>query len=137
MTQPRTVEMPENMHQLNIGELIDLLSEVQPYKHMIFDFGDVLPGDNQLLDCYHRHPNEIAIRHRRAEGDYRMTSAEIIIGHLDESVDCTFIDHLGQERTMSRETPLWAANWKQPTGNAIVGLVELRNTVIVRTWHIE
>ena len=137
MTQPRTVEMPENMHQLNLGELIDLLSDVQPYKHVTFDFGDVLPGDKQLLDCYHQHPSEIAIRHRRAEDDYRMTSAEVIIGQLDESVGCTFIDHFGQERKMSRETPLWAANWNQPTGNAIVGLEELPNAVIVRTWHMK
>ena len=137
MTQPRTAEMPENMHQLNLGELIDLLSNMQPYKNVIFDFGDALAGDTQLLDCYHRYPTELAIRHRRAEQDYRMTSAEVIIGHLNQSVDCTFIDHLGQERKMSRETPLWAANWKQTTGNAIVGLEEIPNTVIVRTWRIE
>ena len=137
MTQPRTAEMPENMHQLNLGELIDLLSNVQPYKNVTFDFGDVLSGDTQLLDCYHRYPTELAIRHRRAEQDYRMTSAEVIIGNLNQSVGCTFIDHLGQERKMSRETPLWAANWKQTTGNAIVGLEEIPNTVIVRTWRIE
>ena len=129
--------MPENMHQLSLGELIDLLSDVQPYKHVIFDFGDALSGDTQLLDYYRRHPTELAIRHRRPEENYRMTSAEVIIGHLSESVGSTFIDHLGQERTMSRETPLWAANWKQTTDNAIVGLEELPNTVIVRTWRIE
>lgn len=137
MTQPRTTEIPKNLQQLNLGELIDLMSDVQPHKHVIFDFGDAMPGETQLIDCYHRYPNEIAIRHRRAEGDYRMTSAEVIIGHLDESAGGTFFDHLGQEQKMSRETPLWAANWKQPTGNAIVGLEELPNAVIVRTWHVE
>ena len=126
-----------NMTQITLGEFINLLNDVPPYQQVVMDFGDVPMGETQLFDCYVGYPDELAIRYRPPMNDDRMTSAQSIIRRAHEAVSCTFIDHMGQKRTMSPQTPLWAANWRHTTHNAIVGVEEKKNTVIIRTWMIE
>ena len=137
MPLSRTDESPCAMRQLTLGEFMYHIEQVsEPNKRVVFDFGDVPAGETQLFDCYSEYPEEIAVRHRRPAKDRRMTSAENIVSLCAQAVGCTFIDALGEERTMQRETPLWAANWHQLTRNAVVAVEETPDVVIIRTWRM-
>ena len=137
MSQPRTAKMPEYVRQMTLGEFIHALGNVQPDQRVKFDFGDIPQGETQLFDCYEPHPDELAISHRPAMRDDRMTSAEIIMMRAAAALDCTFIDQRGREHRMDENTPLWAANWREHTNNAVVALEANGNAVIIRTWRIE
>ena len=137
MTYARSTAMSTEAQQMSLGSFISLLEQVsKPEKLVVFDFGDVPAGETQLFDCYDAHPKELAISHRRPD-DPRMTSAGTIVERATEAVGCSFIDDTGNEHKMDADTPLWVANWRRSTGNAVIGLEEAPSKVIIRTWKIE
>ena len=137
MTQSGRTNTPGRLAQMTLGELVHRLERVQdPLKQVVFDFGDVPAGETQMFDCYAGRQRELALRHRRPH-DPRMTSAATIAERAREALGCTFIGPTGREHRMDGDTPLWAANWGQRTGNAVVGLEETSEGVIIRTWKME
>ena len=137
MSKARSVRMPEELRQMTLGEFEAALSKIPQDKRVRMDFGDLPKGETQMFDCYAARPDELAISHRPGMNDDRMTDADIVAMRTKEAIDCTFIDERGQDRKMNADTPLWVANWRERTGNAVVGLDETDDTVIIRTWKIE
>lgn len=137
MSQPRTIGLPQSAQQMTLGQFIEQLSHVEPTKQVMLDFGDVLKGETQLFDCYEQHPDELAISHRLPMNDDRMTDADIVMMRATDANGCTFISSDGAEHLMDEDTPLWVANWRIPSGNAVIAVEETADLVIVRTWRIE
>ena len=137
MGHNRQVNIPESLHQLRLGEFVSALALMDPDKPVFTDFGDALRGETQLFDCYVAHPSELAMSYRPAMRDDREQCVESILERASGAVGCTFIDHCGAEHTMTAAAPVWVANWCYATGVAVVGVDELPDMVVVRTWKIE
>ena len=137
MSEARSAQPPAELRQMTLGEFETALRKAPPEKRVRLDFGEVPKGETQMFDCYAAHPEELAIGHRAGMNDDRMTCADVVMMRTDDANGCTFIDQQGGEHTMGEDTPLWIANWRERTGNAVVSVEETEECILIRTWTIE
>lgn len=117
--------------QITIGELIDLLSS-RPQDHSIaFDFCGLEPDG---FTSYRGYYYELAICYKK--GSFPTTNTVgSFLGELRATVGKTFEGYKGGDFVMTRETPLWVANYSETGYTAVVGLAKCGFMTIIATRY--
>lgn len=115
---------------LALGALIDLLAREDPKDKVYFDFGDFIP---RKLDSYRGFYDQLALGY---DDDHQaqMTVGELL-GEMRQAVGRIYTGYKGGDYMMSRETPVWAANYGRAPSTGIVG-VRRDTWVILETVYI-
>lgn len=125
-------EIMQHANQLTVGELIDLLEPIKPKTIGIkFDFGDTHPTG---FDSYRGYYEDLAIGFTD-EGE-RWTVAKFLMElHLCLSEE--FTGYKGGSYRMTRDTPLYVANFGNTGGCGVVGIAVREHYVILQTAIVD
>lgn len=116
--------------QLNLGELISLLSRFNPESNVRFAFGYFAPT---TLASYRGYYEQLALGYE--EG--KECTIEELLKRCRDMVGGTVQGYKGGDYEVGETTPLWAANYGQAPSVAIVGVLDLGWIAIIETDYIE
>lgn len=112
--------------QITLGQLIQLLSHVDPKKEVRFDFARFTPGS---LDSYRGYYGQLAL----SWGEDTKTAGDLL-KECRETVGKVMQGYKGGDFTMHESTPVWVANYGDCHDTALVG-VEDSYSVILETAY--
>jgi hypothetical protein len=117
--------------QLNLGELVDLLKQVERDEQttVMFDFCGLAPDK---IRSYRGYYEQLSVDYR--EG---ITLLEPFISDLDLAIGQTYEGYKGGEFTMHRGTPLWVSPYGRAETTVITGIMKHYNTVILKTRYLK
>lgn len=117
--------------QLKLGELIFLLSRIDPKAQVRFDFARFKPT---TLDSYRGDYSELALGFGA-----RMETAAVTVEDLLElcraTLGKTLQGYKGGDYTMGENTRVWVANWGDCHDTALVGVIDQENEAILETAY--
>lgn len=116
--------------QLSLGELIDKL-EALPNKSMsvVLDFGPV----PTCLSSWRGSYSELAIEYRDGDAPDVFT----FILECRRAVSKTYEGYKGGDYVMGRETPVWVSQWGEAENNAVVGVRDAGDMIVIDTQEME
>lgn len=120
--------------QMSLGQLIDALRAVQLGNKrdgltVAFDFEYARPtGFSSWRGVYAELALEFAF-------DGKETRLSDLIRWAEESVGKTFYGYKGGDFTMTRETPVWVANWGNAGSTAVTGVYDDGWQVVILTGY--
>ena len=138
--------------QLSLGDLIRALEALPltfdtadgPHPKLIyFDFGETAPG---RLTSWRGSYDELAITfndpdrpERTGYYGYVQTTAVDLLAMLKDALapGRTFTGWKGGEYRMTRDTPVWVAQWGQSSSTAVVGVREADTSIVIDTAWTE
>jgi hypothetical protein len=117
--------------QLNLGELIDLLKQIErdDLTSVEFDFCGIAPG---RLHSYRGYYEQLAI-----EPDNIYVLLDPFIADLEIAVGQTYEGYKGGDFTMHRDTPVWISSYGEAKNTVITGVKKIYNQVILKTRYQE
>jgi len=126
--------------QLTLGEIIAKLEPIvekqkaviEKYGHeatVQYDFEYLFPTS---IDSWRGIYAELALNFE-SEGT-RMTVSDFL-KMLKDAVGKTYTGYKGGDFTMSRQTPVWVANYGNSGNTAVIGIVDDEHTVIIITAY--
>lgn len=122
---------PGAAQPISLGALIDALAECKQDADVYFDFCYLAPDGVRSYRGYYDH---LAIGYRE-EGNVRVSE---LLGELRAAEGKIFTGYKGGDYRMSRETPMWAANYGRSGSTAIVGVYRTDyGTAYILTAHCE
>lgn len=126
----RPVPPPE---RLNLGRLIDLLARRKQDGYVTFDFCRFEPRG---IASYRGYYEQLAIGHAPPGSTGQSPTVGDLLIELRAAVGKVFHGYKGGDYLMTRDTPVWVANWGEAfCATGIVGVEEHdENTVIVTGW---
>lgn len=111
--------------QLSLGELVLKLEAIKDKtKPIVFDFGNSAPCG---LDSWRGVYAELSLHY----GDVGKTSVSDVLGWLKDANGKTFEGYKGGDFTMSRQTPIWVANYGESGVVGYKGSEEYHPSVMV------
>lgn len=130
-----------NSDQLTLGELIAKIEPIaakqgerieakQGESDVCFDFEYLKPTS---LSSWRGSYAELAIEFASGEA----MTVNKFLEMLKDAVGKTYTGYKGGEFQMSRQTPLWVANYGNAGNTAVIGVLDLGYTVIIETAYRE
>lgn len=127
--------------QLTLGEMVlkmeAIVKECEAEKidsHVHYDFGHLFPT---TINSWRGSYCELALDYDSYDGGGIQMSAKAFHELLKETVGKTFEGYKGGGFTMSRQTPVWVANYGNSGETAVVDIVKSNYGVIIKTAHCE
>lgn len=114
--------------QLNLGELIFLLSRIAPESEVRYDFARFTP---EGLDSYRGYYDQLALGY----GEKEITVAELL-KICKDMVGATRQGYKGGDFQMGESTPVWMAQWGDCYDTAIVGVIDTGYQAILETAYV-
>jgi hypothetical protein len=120
--------------QMSLGQLIDKLKEVRARNNkedatVNFDFEYARPAD---FSSWRGVYAELALGFA-FDGDY--TTLDDLIARAERAVGHTYDGYKGGEFTMTRDTPVWVANYGNSGSTAVTGVYDDGWQVVLLTGY--
>jgi hypothetical protein len=115
---------------MSLGTLIDALTHRPRDEEVRFDFGYMVP---QGLGSYRGYYYHLALGYKE-NATVRVAD---LLKELRAAVGQTFEGYKGGDFTMSRDTPIWVANYSECPGTTIVGLADCRFQTVILTSYAD
>lgn len=115
--------------QLKLGEMIFLLSRINPGASVRYDFGPFTPKG---LDSYRGYYEQLALGH----GEEKITVSQLL-ALLRDAVGKTFTGWKGGDYDMGESTHMWVANRGECHSTAIVGIIDCEYQAVIETAFVE
>ncbi len=123
-----------NTQPITLGELTDLLEQRPQDQDVRFDFCGMVPTG---VDSYRGYYDHLAIGFAEFS-DTKMLTVADLVSVLRAANRSTFEGYKGGTYRMTRETPMWVANYGDSGSTAVVGIAEeCEYMTIIRTAHCE
>lgn len=120
-----------NDQPITLGELIDLLAAREQDQAVRFDFGYIAPTGVSSYRGYYDH---LAIEY----ADERQVKVAEFLAQLREAVGAVYEGYKGGDFRMTRNTPLWVANYGNSGGTCVLGIHdECKYQTIIATGYCE
>lgn len=113
---------------ITLGRLITELKLCEPDSSVRFDFGYMSPT---TLDSYRGDYAQLALGYQEAT---RPTVADLV-KHLESAIGKSFEGYKGGTYYMSKDTPVWAANYGEYTSTAILRANDYGYQVVLETAY--
>lgn len=104
---------------LKLGEFIEKLQQQPQENRITFDFGGFVPTSFASWRGFY---NQLALGYEKPEYNKEITAANLLQLATD-TVGVTMWGYKGGSYLMTKETNLWADNYGESTGTAIVDVV--------------
>jgi hypothetical protein len=121
----------DTAEQLNLGQLIALLTEEPPDNLIMYDFGNLVPT---YVGSYRGYYNELALGWAEDNGVVRVSE---VLQVLSRAVGATFPGYKGGQYGMGTDTPVWIANYGKATSTAPIGVTRDYHVTLIHTGYIE
>lgn len=118
--------------QLTLGEIMFLLSRIDPEASVRYDFGPFVPT---AINSYRGYYGQLAIGFAEPCGGTVITVQQLLIKCRD-CVETDFEGYKGGAFTMHESTYVWVANWGKCHDTAIVGIIDQQNEAIIETAYL-
>lgn len=116
--------------QMSLGDFVDALAACDPDKQICFDFCRLKP---ESLDSYRGYYDHLALGF--SNGGW--AKAGDVLKDAQDALGRTFTGYKGGDYVMTRDTPLWAANYGESGGSRVVGVEDRKYEVLIKTAHDE
>lgn len=128
--------------QLSLGEIIlklepivekqkQRLADGQTEATVVYDFEYLFPN---MIDSWRGSYSELALNFTSTGNNMKVTDFYCL---LKDAVGKTFTGYKGGEFTMSRQTPVWVANYGNSGNTAVIEIVDNDYQVIIMTGYRE
>ena len=118
--------------QLNLAQLIFLLSRIDPKAEVRFDFGGFKPTH---LESYRGDYSHLALGFG-GRSETASQTAEELLEECRQMVGRDLQGYKGGTYTMGEDTPVWVANWGDCHDTALVGVIDRDNEAILETAYL-
>lgn len=115
--------------QITLGQLIDGL-EAASSDEVCFDFGGLAPTS---IDSYRGFYEHLALGHTKEAYEYKDRKA--LLAELHRAAESVFEGYKGGYYRMSRDTPVWVANYGESTSTAVIGVRDTGYVTMILTGH--
>lgn len=121
-------------NQLSLGEIISKVEDLLKLKdekiNVVYDFGYLAPKE---IDSWRGSYDELALDYSNHGGLTLKDFHELLL----KAVDNTFEGYKGGEYTMSKDTPVWVANYGDSGHTAVLGVIDGGWQVVIITGYME
>lgn len=133
MRAARAAEMAAS-DQLTLGQIIDKCEEIRPLNgddepRVVFDFEYAFPTG---FDSWRGIYAELALCFQFHGDEMRLSD---FIAEAKAAVGKTFCGYKGGDYTMTRETPVWVANYGNSGSTAVIGVYDDGWQVVLMTGY--
>jgi len=115
---------------MTLGQMIALLGLSKPESTVSYDFGGFVPTG---LDSYRGFYNHLCLEYKQ-DGEVTVEALLTWCRQVDGKV---LTGYKGGEFRMDKGTPLWAANYSECHGTAIVGIRDYGYHVKILTGYVD
>jgi hypothetical protein len=116
--------------QLTLGELIFVLSRIDPKADIQYDFGGFHPT---TIDSYRGFYEQLAV----GFDSYKKCTVGEFLARCNQMVGATVQGWKGGDYDVGSRTPMWVANRGHSHSTAIIGVIDLGHTAIIETAYWE
>ncbi len=121
---------PKTPNQISLGALIDSLRNLPSDEPVLFDLD--APASPGRFASYRGYYEDLAVSLWADGGDIATTVGEFLT-RAEAAVGDTFEGYKGGSYVARRETPVWASDWGEASGRAVIGLFHEGGRVIILT----
>jgi hypothetical protein len=119
----------------SLGALIDALKRCHKEADVQYDFCYLSPT---TVESYRGYYNHLALGWTNREAPPYWPTVAQVLAVLEPAVNATFQGYKGGDYRMTRETPLWVANYSHTGSTGIVAIeAEYDHTVVFITKKVD
>ena len=118
---------------MKLGQMIAMLGTCKPDSTVSYDFGGFVPTG---IDSYRGYYNHLSVGYVEYSQDKEVTVTHLL-EWCREVNGKTLTGYKGGDFKMDDNTPLWAANYGESHGTAIVGIRDLGYHIKILTTYVD